>query len=127
MTIEKLMALDQEFCEAVSKQGAKAWGKYFAQSGVLLSKDGANVLGEPAVYGQMKAFFDEKGATLMWFPENAGISTSEDLGYTYGQYIRQYRNEAGAKVKETGRYMTIWRLQKDGTFRIEAMSKDVKI
>lgn len=127
MTIEKLMALDQEFCEAVSKQGAKAWGKYFAQTGVMLSKDGENVSGEPAVYLQMKNFFDEKGATLMWFPENAGLSETEDLGYTFGQYIRQYRNEAGSKVKETGRYMTIWRKQKDGSYQIEAMSQDVKI
>lgn len=119
MTVDELIELDRNFCEAVSKLGAKAWGSHFAMNGVMLVKLGENIIGEPKVYANMKSFFEQKGSTINWSPENGGISEAGDLGYTFGQYIRQYRSETGAKVKETGRYMTIWRKQADNSYKIE--------
>ena len=119
MTVDELIELDRAFCEEVSKLGAAAWGKHFALNGAMLVKLGENIVGEPSVYATMKAFFMQKGSTLLWSPENGGISDAGDLGYTYGQYIRHYRDEAGAKVKETGRYMTIWRKQADHSYKVE--------
>lgn len=119
MTIQKLMQLDIEFCEAVSKAGAEAWGKHFMQDGIMVTKSGDNIIGEPAVYSAMKPFFQQKGSSLTWSPENGGISDAGDLGYTYGKYIRQVRNEDGEKVISTGRYLTIWRKQANNTYQIE--------
>ncbi len=119
MTVEELLALDHAFCEAVSKQGATAWANQFELNGVMLVKLGDNIQGEANIYGAMKPFFEQKGSTLSWLPENGGISDAGDLGYTYGQFIRQYRNEAGSKTKETGRYMTIWRKQANNAYKIE--------
>ncbi|PKM51625.1 MAG: hypothetical protein CVV02_04965 [Firmicutes bacterium HGW-Firmicutes-7] len=119
MTVDELMELDRSFCEAVSKLSEKAWGSHYAMNGVMLVKLGENIIGEPNVYAAMKTFFKQKGSTLLWSPENGGISDAGDLGYTYGQYIRHYRNESGMKIKETGRYMTIWRKQTDHAYKIE--------
>lgn len=119
MTVNDLLALDRAFCDAVSKQGSTAWSNQFAETGTMVVKLGDNIVGEPNVYAAMKPFFDQKGSTLHWLPENGGISDAGDLGYTYGQYIRSYRNEAGTKTKETGRYMTIWRKQADHSYKIE--------
>lgn len=119
MTVDELMDLDRAFFESVSKQGATAWGNQFADTGIMLVKQGENIVGEAHVYEAMKPFFAQKGSTLSWLPEDGGISEAGDLGYTYGKYIRQYRTEAGANTKETGRYMTIWRKQANGSYKIE--------
>ena len=45
------------------------------------------------------------------------ISKSGDLGYTYGEYIYSYQDSIGNQQKETGVFNTIWKLQKDGTWK----------
>jgi len=119
MTVNDLLSLDIEFCEKVSKLGATAWANQFMNEGVMLIKLGDNILGEAAIYEQMKPFFQQKGASLLWSPEQGGLSEAGDLGYTYGKYIRQYKDDLGKKIVETGRYMTVWRRQPNGYYKIE--------
>lgn len=119
MTVNDLMNLDILFCEKVSKLGATSWANHFMDDGVMVVKSGDNIIGEVSIYENMKPFFDSKGSSLSWSPENGGISSDGELGYTYGQYMREYKDEKGKKVLETGRYMTIWRRQPNGNYKIE--------
>lgn len=119
MTVNDLMNLDIAFCENVSKLGATAWANQFMDEGLMVVKLGDNIFGEVAIYESMKPFFAQKGSSLLWSPENGGLSQEADLGYTYGKYIRQYHDDAGKKTIETGRYMTVWRRQPNGHYKIE--------
>jgi len=56
---------------------------------------------------------------LRWKPEGGNLSKEGDLGYTYGTYIRTYENEQREITRSTGRYLTIWRRQPDGSYLIE--------
>lgn len=119
MTINDLMALDMAFCDAVSKRGATAWGSYFMQDGLMLVGNGDNIISEQAIYEAMKGFFDRKGNSLIWSPEGGSLSDDASLGYTYGKYIRIQENQEGKKEQTTGRYMTVWRKQINGHYKIE--------
>ena len=55
---------------------------------------------------------NDSSYTLTWSPAGAGIATSEDLGYSYGIYKLE--------LKDTvlrGTYVSIWKKQKDGTWK----------
>jgi len=119
MTIEKLIELDMAFCEATSRLKAQGWADFFLDNGTMLTKDGDNIVGESVIYERMKAFLDKKGSSLLWSPENGGISSAGDLGYTYGKYIRRYVNDVDATITETGRYLTIWRKLAEGKYKVE--------
>lgn len=119
MTIEKLMEVDMEFCETTAKLGASGWARFFGPEGLMLTKTGSNIQGSDSIYKAMKPFFEVKGNSLMWSPEGGGISEVGDLGYTYGKYIRQMKDQEGKVLKETGRYLTIWRRLEDGRYKIE--------
>lgn len=119
MTVQELVKLDIDFCEKVSKLGSTAWANQFSDDGMMIISTGDPIVSEVKIYEAMKPFFEKKGNTLTWFPENGGISKDGDLGYTYGKYIRHYTDEHDKKVTETGRYISIWRRQSNGAYKIE--------
>lgn len=119
MTVEHLMNLDIAFCEAVSKKGAQAWGNQFKDDGIMLTKNGDNIITEQKIYEAMKPFFEGKGNSLMWSPEEGGISDDGTLGYTFGKYIRTVNSAEGEKTTETGRYMTVWRKIDANSYKVE--------
>lgn len=53
--------------------------------------------------------------TLTWEPQAAVVSSSGDLGYTWGFF--EVRSRSDAKKAQKGKYVTIWRRQKDGSWK----------
>lgn len=51
-------------------------------------------------------------------PEYADIAASGDLGYTYGPYTLSFIGADGKKFTRTGRYFTIWKKRKDGSWKV---------
>ena len=47
----------------------------------------------------------------------AGISKSGDLGFTTGTYEDSYDGDGGQRVHEVGKYVCVWRRQKDGSWK----------
>jgi ketosteroid isomerase-like protein len=53
-----------------------------------------------------------------WQLLRAAISSGEDLGYTIGSYEITQSDEQGKRVASTGKYVTIWRKQPDGSWKV---------
>lgn len=119
MTVEFLMDLDRAFCETTGAQGAKGWAHFFKEDGIMVTKNGPNIVGQQTCQERMKPFFDNEKSALIWEPEGGGISGDGELGYTYGHYKRAYPNKEGVAQEETGRYLTVWRRIDEETYRVE--------
>ena len=113
-----LMELDKEFAATTQKEGVDGWVKYFAEDGAMVPANGPVIRGKEAIRLAMSTSFGTPGYSLMWEPEYAEVSEDESLGYTYGSYLRTSLDEAGDATSGTGRYNSIWRKQKDGSYRI---------
>ena len=48
----------------------------------------------------------------------ADTSAGGDLGYTTGTYLARMRGENGEMVSEPGKWVSIWKRQADGSWRI---------
>jgi ketosteroid isomerase-like protein len=48
-------------------------------------------------------------ATLTWKPEKGEVSSSGDLGYTYGWHKQIVKDSTGKEIVKKGLYSTIWR------------------
>jgi ketosteroid isomerase-like protein len=66
----------------------------------------------------MGPFLADSNPRLLWELVRAGIGTSGDLGYTIGSSRRTERDSANTLLG-TGTYLTVWRLQPDGTWKVE--------
>ena len=49
----------------------------------------------------------------------AEVSSSGDLGYTVGSFESYGLDESGAEVRGQGLYVSIWRRQADGSWKVE--------
>ncbi|MFI5228992.1 MAG: YybH family protein [Gemmatimonadales bacterium] len=57
------------------------------------------------------------GTSLAWHPVYASAAGSGDLGFTIGEYLLTARGPSGAAVQRVGKYLTVWKRQKDGTWK----------
>jgi ketosteroid isomerase-like protein len=46
------------------------------------------------------------------------MSPAGDMGYTWGHYEGHAKDKSGNAVTTSGRYMTIWRKQPDGQWKV---------
>ncbi|HAS73726.1 MAG TPA: hypothetical protein DCS67_06240 [Clostridiales bacterium UBA8960] len=114
----ELFEVEKEFCIATALEGAVGWARYFAEDGKMLTKSGKTIDGKTNIENAMKPLFSLDQIRFEWQPINAELSMDKTLGYTYGQYTREYLSPDKEKICETGMYMSIWRKQADGSWRI---------
>jgi ketosteroid isomerase-like protein len=46
------------------------------------------------------------------------MAASGDLGYTFGNYVLKAKDKDGKPVVEYGKYATVWKKQKDGSWKV---------
>jgi ketosteroid isomerase-like protein len=68
------------------------------------------IIGADAV--QYVSSINDSSFSISWEPIGGDVSESGDMGYTYGTYLLKTDTE-----KQEGTYITIWRRQKDGSWK----------
>lgn len=106
---------DSAFADLAIRMGlASAFSSTAAPAGVVIG-DPALVVGPEAI----RAYFEAQpgGSSLSWRPVYGSVSSSRDLGFTVGEYVSTGRGPSGATVQRFGKYLTVWRRQRDGNWR----------
>ncbi len=55
---------------------------------------------------------------LTWTPKAASMSPAGDMGFTWGHYEGRAKDRDGTPIVTTGRYMTVWKKQSDGSWKV---------
>jgi ketosteroid isomerase-like protein len=111
-----LFDLEARFARATAEGGGVAFASYFADDAVTLSNGKAPVSGHAAI--AKGATWSPKDYQLTWTPQGGQLSPSGDMGFTWGHYEGTARDSNGNPVVTKGRYMTIWRKQADGAWKV---------
>jgi ketosteroid isomerase-like protein len=114
-TADTLKQLETDFMKAASDKGSQGYMSYYADNAVELPNGGPVIQGKLNIAKGM-AFLDDKNNRLIWSPLAADISG--DLGYTYGTYEFHSKNKDGKPSVEYGKYTSIWKKQKDGSWKV---------
>ncbi len=70
-----------------------------------------------AVFAKLEAL---PGYSLKWSPAMADVGGAADLGYTIGTYHMKLPGSDGSIVEIDGKYLSIWKRQPDGNWKIAA-------
>ena len=117
---EILIKADQDFALAAAQRGAAGFVSWFAGGASILPAGGPVVTGIEGIRKVYEEAWAQPGFSLQWKPLKAEMSRSGDLGYTFGTYERKKNGPDGKLVTQTGKYMTIWKRQKDGAWKVIA-------
>jgi len=116
-TAETLKQLEAEFMKTAADKGSTGYMSYYADDSVEVPNGAPLIQGKTEIAKGM-GFLDDKNNRLIWTPVGADISASADLGYTYGTFEFHSRNKEGKMTVDYGKYTSIWKLQKDGTWKV---------
>jgi ketosteroid isomerase-like protein len=116
-TAEMLKQLEAEFMKAAADKGSQGYLSYYADDSVEVPNGGPLIQGKANIAPGM-SFLDDKNNRLLWTPVGADISASGDLGYTYGTFEFHSNNKEGKPTVDYGKYTSIWKLQKDGSWKV---------
>ena len=111
-----LFDLEARFAKDVAARGGVAFADWFADDGVALGN------GAPPQHGKVaitrSANWSPQVYQLSWTPTDAMMGPSGDMGYTWGHFEGHSKDANGNPITTTGRYITVWRRQPDGNWKV---------
>jgi ketosteroid isomerase-like protein len=111
---DALLKTDIAFADAsVIWSAAEAFAVYLADDAMQMPAGGNPVVGKKAILAGMGS-----GYVLSWKPKKAEVARSGDLGWTWGTYELRTVDAEGKPIVRYGKYVNVWRKQKDGTWRV---------
>jgi ketosteroid isomerase-like protein len=113
---EELLNVDRDFARLSVEKGANAsFLAYIDDSCVILRPNRLPVIGREKITEMYSN--PDTSLILNWEPLFADISSSGDLGYTYGIYTLEMDSPEGTIVTKEGTYATIWKKDKEGNWK----------
>ena len=104
--------------ELTSREGGSAaWVGWFAEDGRMVQPGVGLIQGHSAIAERMVGL-DAPGVSLVWEPDYADIAQSGELGWTTGTFVSEGPAPDGGVARTQGRYVSIWRRQPDGSWRV---------
>jgi ketosteroid isomerase-like protein len=115
---DALLKADTDFATATAEKGLEGFGSFLADDAATLRADKPVISGKDAFLASWTSLLNNHALSIKWKPMTASISSSGDLGFTVGSYEITRTGEQGAQVVATGKYVTIWRKQHDGLWKV---------
>jgi ketosteroid isomerase-like protein len=116
---DALLSADRAFDAATAEKKIDGFSSFLADNVSTLRADQPVLRGKVAMQRVWKPLIENQSISLRWQPMSADISKSRDLGYTVGSYTVTRTDEKGSAIVGTGKYLTIWRLQNDESWKVE--------
>jgi ketosteroid isomerase-like protein len=107
---------DLELAKSVADRSLQSFLALLADDAVFFGKEVSR--GRDAVAKAWLPFFRDRSLFLKWYPTQVEVSASADLGYSIGEFERIGKDPAGNPTVATGNYVSIWRKQPDGRWKV---------
>jgi uncharacterized protein (TIGR02246 family) len=117
---QAMRAHDQEWAAAFDSKDLDRATDAFSEDGVLLPQNQASCVGREAIRKNLRGLFSLPNLKISWTPVRIVVSKSGDLGYTSGAYRISFTDRDGKTVNDKGKYLTVWKAQKDGSWKVAA-------
>ena len=112
-----LMDADRRFNNATAERRTDGWMDFIAEDGQMIRSAGT-ITGRAAIRDEMGKTFADTSFSLRWEPLQSDVGAGGDLGYTNGRYEVRFRDAKGNAAMRTGRYLTVWKKQADGSWMV---------
>jgi ketosteroid isomerase-like protein len=113
----EIITAEKEFMEMTSAKGvADAFYHFADEKAVIKRENDTLIIGRDKI----REYYSKeslKGAVVFWTPDYIDVSSSGDMAYTYGKYLWKIKDSAGNEQAFSGVFHTVWKRQKDGSWK----------
>ncbi|HLQ50693.1 MAG TPA: DUF4440 domain-containing protein [Terriglobales bacterium] len=114
-----LIQAEGDFEAARAQKGLEGWLSFFAEDTADFPSGSPITFSKAAMRERLSKTWNSE-VTLKWQPVKADVGASGDLGYTVGTWQLTGKSRKGEPVSMTGKYMTVWKKQADGSWKVVA-------
>ena len=109
---------DQDWLKVFAAKNLDKSVAFFDEKGAMLASNAPIADSKEAISKLLTGFFALPDLKISWHVDRADVARSGDLGYTSGAYEMTFKDATGKPVSDKGKYVTVWKKQKDGTWKV---------
>lgn len=113
----EIVQTELDFSNMAQKDGIPKAFLAYAAKDVALLRNNKLIHGIDALRNSYTSLEADPKTSLTWSPDFVDVSTSGDLGYTYGNYVYTTVDSLGNTNSQEGVFHTVWKRQEDGSWK----------
>jgi ketosteroid isomerase-like protein len=113
-----LLEADMAFSNVTSAKRLTGFMSFLAEGVGTLNSEGKVLVGREVKEKRWAGLLNDPAMTIQWKPTQAEITATGDFGFTMGRYQTRRRDEKGAGLVASGKYVTFWKKQADGSWKV---------
>jgi len=114
---EKVMQASKDWAQIASSKDVEKTVSYWADDAVVISDGQPTLKGKDAIRQMVTESFKTPGFQINWHPQSVEVSESGDMAYLIEHSEISFSDSTGRPVTIINRGVTIWRKQKDGSWK----------
>jgi steroid delta-isomerase-like uncharacterized protein len=122
---DELRAADAAWARAAETKDLEAYVSFYDSDALVLMPDIPPAAGRDA-RSLLAPVFASPTYQVTWKLSRVEVARSGELGYTSGRYEQTFTGTDGARMREQGKYTSVWRRQGDGTWKsaVDTFNRD---
>jgi len=113
-----ILEADRQFCRATNEKGLEGFASFLAEDVTNIRPDSPLVQGRQELAQRWTRLLTDPATKIEWKPVYARVASSGDFGYTIGVSQITRTDEQGNRQVSTGKYVTVWQKQADGSWKV---------
>jgi uncharacterized protein (TIGR02246 family) len=114
----KIMEADAAWLKAYQARDAAGAASFFAEDGTSYPSGRPKATGREAIQKSIEQFL-QSAVTPSWTTTKLVVSQAADIAYSVGTYEDTLKDAKGKPVKEIGKFVTVWKKQPDGSWKVQ--------
>jgi len=115
---KEIMGAEKAFNDRAEEVGIQMAFYEFAADDAVIMRNNKLISGKTDIRDYLAGSEnDSTEVSLQWTANFADVAESGELGYTYGTYEYLLTTKSGSTQKFEGIFHTVWKKQKDGTWK----------
>jgi uncharacterized protein (TIGR02246 family) len=110
-----LATLDEDWSKAAAAKDVERVASFYAEDATAYPPNAPAANGKAAAKKVWAAYFADPSFAISWKTQHAEVTG--DLGYTSGTSETSFNGPDGKPVHEKGKFLCVWRKQKDGSWK----------
>ena len=115
---ETIRAADQQWLKVFAAKDIEKSAAFCAVDGSVLAPNAPIATGDAAIKKLFAGFFALPDLKISWQPLRIQVARSGELGYSSGAYQMKFNDPSGKPISDAGKYVTVWKKQKDGSWKV---------
>ncbi len=123
---DAVRAADLAWAHAFSSKDLAGYLAFVDSTASFLPPNAPTVTGTAGVRALIEGFYSLPALSGTWQPTKVEASQSGEMAYSSGTYELSFNDPSGKPMTERGKYLTVWRKQADGSWKvvIESFNSD---